>query len=92
MADPKNSNFIYQRWQRGVMHYDRTTGATQGLLLADYFKAIITGQNLPPDVAEAAKASRFYAQYNQTAPNGLARPEALPDTNMTNAFVPGPTR
>lgn len=90
--DPRNANFVYQRWQRGVMHYDRTTGATQGLLLADYFKSIITGWNIPSDVADAAKASRFYLQYNPAQPRSLARPDQLPDTDMTLAFAAGPTR
>ena len=38
--DPSNSNFIYQRFQRGIMHYDKGCGCTQGLLLADYLKAL----------------------------------------------------
>src|SRR5712692_4325795 len=37
--DPSNHSFIYQRFQRGIMHYDKTCGCTQGLLLADYLKA-----------------------------------------------------
>src|SRR5262249_3674166 len=52
--DPTNSNFIYQRFQRGIMHYDKGCGCTQGLLLADYLKAILTGQNLPADLAAQA--------------------------------------
>src|SRR5207302_5189277 len=36
--DPTNGNFIYQRFQRGIMHFDATTGRTQALLLADYLK------------------------------------------------------
>ncbi|HUX87890.1 MAG TPA: hypothetical protein VMW65_12885, partial [Chloroflexota bacterium] len=39
-VDPHNSNFVYQRFQRGIMHYDNTTHTTQGLLLGDYFKSI----------------------------------------------------
>jgi hypothetical protein len=62
------------------------------LLLADYFKSIITGWNLPADLADAAKASRFLNQYNPTLPRSLARPDQLPDTDMSQAFVPGPTR
>src|SRR5438105_4833237 len=38
--DPGNSNFVYQRFQRGIMHFDASTGRTQALLLADYLKAI----------------------------------------------------
>jgi hypothetical protein len=42
--DPTNHNFIYQRFQRSIMHYDAGCQCTQGLLLADYFKSIITGE------------------------------------------------
>jgi len=84
--DPKNSSFVYQRFQRGTMHYDKSTGLTQGLLLADYFKSIITGQNLPADLDAQAKNSPFYKQYNNGAPNGLNRPAQLPNTNMKDAF------
>lgn len=52
--DPANHNFIYQRFQRGIMHYDKACGCTQGLLLADYLKNLITGQNLPADLAAQA--------------------------------------
>ena len=84
--DPNNSNFVYQRFQRGTMHYDKAIGLTQGLLLADYLKSIITGQALPPDLEEQAKSSPFYRQYNNAAPNGLNRPEQVPGTNMKDAF------
>ena len=84
--DPNNKNFVYLRFQRGIMHYDKTTGATQGLLLGDYLKAIITGVNLPPDLADQAKGSRFFMQYNPAAPNGVNRPAELPGTNMAGAF------
>ncbi|MCL4459720.1 MAG: endo-1,4-beta-xylanase [Chloroflexi bacterium] len=84
--DPNNRNFAYLRFQRGVMHYDQATGLTQGLLLGDYFKSIITGNNLPPDLDSQAKGSRFYKQYNNAAPNGLNRPGELPNTNMKDAF------
>ncbi len=92
--DPNNRNFVYQRYQRGIMHYDRLLNVTEGLLLADVFKAILTGQNLPPDVALAAANSRYYRQYDNSRPNGLARPAQLPGTNLKDAFerespVPG---
>ena len=85
-ADPKNHNFVYQRFQRGIMHYDKTTGLTQGLLLAEYFKAVITGQNIPTDLDDAAKGSRFYRQYDTSKPYWKARPDALPKTDLTFAF------
>jgi N-acetylmuramoyl-L-alanine amidase len=84
--DPNNKNFVYLRFQRGIMHYDKTNGTTQGLLLGDYLKSIITGINLPPDLDEQAKGSRFYRQYNPMAANGLNRPNDLPGTDMRGAF------
>lgn len=85
--DPSNNNFVYMRFQRGILHYDKTTGATQGLLLGDYLKSIITGWDLPPDLEEQAKGSRFYRQYNPLAPDGLNRPNDLPGTTMRGAFT-----
>lgn len=85
-ADPKNSNFVYQRFQRGVMHYDNATHTTQGLLLADYLKSIITGNNLPGDLANEAQSSPFFKQYNSAKPNWVNNPATLPNTNLTNAF------
>jgi hypothetical protein len=33
-VDPHNTKFVYQRFQRGILHYDQTAGSTQGILLA----------------------------------------------------------
>ena len=85
-ADPTNNNFIYQRFQRGIMHFDAGCQCTQGLLLADYLKSIITGKNLPPDLDQEAKGSKFYHQYDSTKPGWLARPADLPGSDLTNAF------
>jgi hypothetical protein len=74
--DPTNRNFIYQRFQRSIMHYDATCRCTQGLLLADYFKAIITGENLPPDLDVEARTSIYYKQYDPGKPLWIARPES----------------
>jgi N-acetylmuramoyl-L-alanine amidase len=84
--DPNNKNFVYLRFQRGIMHYDKTSGATQGLLLGQYLKSIITGINLPADLEQQAKGSRLYRQYNPLAPNGLSRPAELPGTDLKGAF------
>ncbi|MCL6648295.1 MAG: hypothetical protein K6U89_08185 [Chloroflexi bacterium] len=86
--DPANPNFIYLRFQRGIMQYDATTSLTQGILLADFFKAILTGENLPADLERTARTSPFYRQYSRSAPRGLARPEALPGSDLTAAFEP----
>ena len=84
--DPANSDFVYQRFQRGVMHYDRATGATQGLLLAAYLRAVLTGEELPADLDAQVRGSRLYRQYERARPAALARPDQLPDSDLTNAF------
>ena len=68
------------------MQYDRATGLTQGLLLGDYFKALITGRNLPADLAAAAQASRLLRQYDNSRPLGLQRPEELAGSDLRDAF------
>ncbi|HEV7662231.1 MAG TPA: hypothetical protein VGQ62_01755 [Chloroflexota bacterium] len=79
--DPSNHNFIYQRFQRGIMHYDKNCDCTQGLLLADYLKALLTGVNLPGDLAaQAANSPLLRAAINGHAPAG---------TDFGNAFVQG---
>jgi hypothetical protein len=87
--DPSNANFIYQRFQRGIMHFDASTGATRGILLADYLKSILTGQNVPGDLRQQAQGSRLYTQYAPGAPLWLARPMDLPGTDLTFAFEQG---
>jgi polysaccharide biosynthesis protein PslG len=79
--DPANRNFIYQRFQRGIMHYDKTCGCTQGLLLADYLKSLLTGDNLPADLAaQAATSPLLRSAVNGKPPFG---------TGFGNAFVKG---
>ena len=73
------------------MHYDKSCGCTQGLLLADYVKALLTGQNLPPDLADQAKSSKLLYQFKPGAAPSLARPADLPGTDLTNAFRRGPS-
>lgn len=85
-ADPSNANFVYQRFQRGIMHFDAACQCTQGLLLADYLKAILTLQNLPPDLAAQAQRSPFYGQVDPSRPGWLRRPADLPASDLTNAF------
>jgi len=85
--DPTNRQFMYQRFQRGIMMYDQTCGCTQGLLLADYFKSILTGWNLPPDLQQQAQTSRYYLQYSPIQTQWINRPAVLPGSDLTNAFV-----
>ncbi|HLH72275.1 MAG TPA: DUF4232 domain-containing protein [Chloroflexota bacterium] len=87
--DPNNHNFVYLRFQRGIMHFDATCTCTQGLLLADYLKSILTGVNLPADLNQEASTSPFYKQYDPGVPNWVRDPSLLPATDLTNAFTPG---
>jgi len=87
--DPGNGGFIYQRFQRGIMHFRAEVPVTEGILVGDYFKSVITGKNLPPDLADDMRNSRFFGQYNSGAAKWLARPGALANTDLTGAFEPG---
>jgi N-acetylmuramoyl-L-alanine amidase len=86
-ADPTNAGFVYQRFQRGIMHYDSACRCTQGLLLADYLKSILILRNLPPDLAAQAQRSPFYGQLDPARPRWLKRPGELPTTDLTDAFI-----
>lgn len=85
--DPNNHNFVYQRFQRGILMYDASCTCTQGVLLADYLKSILTGQNLPLDLAQEAQNSPFFHQYDPSQPNWVHNPSLLPNTDLTNAFT-----
>jgi hypothetical protein len=86
MSDPLNPDFVYQRFQRGIMHFSRATGATQGLLIGDWLKRIMIGVDLSPDLSVEARGSRYFAQYAPSRPLALDRPAELPDTSLAQAF------
>ncbi|MDQ6669732.1 MAG: hypothetical protein M3069_03090, partial [Chloroflexota bacterium] len=85
-SDPLNTDFVYQRFQKGIMHYSRATGLTQGLLLGDWLKRIMVGVDLSPDIGADVRHSRFFAQYAPSRPLALDRPNDLPDTSLAQAF------
>jgi hypothetical protein len=85
-SDPLNADFVYQRFQRGILHYSRATGRTQGLLLGDWLKRIMIGVDLSPDIDAAVRHSRFFAQYAPARPLALDRPNDLPDSSLAQAF------
>lgn len=85
-ADPGNGGFVYQRYQRGIMHFRAECGCTEGILIGEYFKSVITGVNLPPDLQADMQSSRYYRQYAPDQPNAVARPNELPNTNMVGAW------
>ena len=86
--DPRTPLLVAQRFQRGVLQYDATTGLTEPLLLADAFKAVLTGRFLPAALAAQSRGSPYALQYRPGLPGWLARPEALPATDLTQAFAP----
>ena len=88
--DPHNTQFVYQRFQRGILHYDGKSNATQGILLADYFKSVLMAENLPPDLASQARPSGYFGQYNPLKPGWVDQPGKLPNTDLTRAFEPAP--
>jgi hypothetical protein len=61
----------------------------QRFLLADYRKALLLDQNVPPDLLAEAQGSRFLKQYCPGAPLWLCRPNDLSGTDLTFAFVNG---
>jgi hypothetical protein len=87
MADPSNKDFIYQRFQRGVMHYSASTGLTQALLLGDWFKRVLMGSDVPADAQKDLEGSPFLGQYAPSRPLGVARPAVLTDTTLATAFT-----
>jgi hypothetical protein len=87
VPDPKNAGFIYQRFQRGIMHYIAAQQSTQSILAVDYLKQVLTNaQGLPDDLRQEAKGSRLFGQYCPQKPNWLCRPNDLPGTDLTSAF------
>ncbi len=46
------------------MHFQVNSGATEGILVGEYLKAVITGKALPPDLAADMAGSRFNGQYS----------------------------
>ncbi|MBV9543821.1 MAG: hypothetical protein JOY61_05545, partial [Chloroflexi bacterium] len=85
-SDPMNNGFVYQRFQRGVMHFSAATGATQGLLVGDWLKRVMIGVDLPSDLSPSVRQSRFFAQYAPSRPLAVDRPNDLPDTSLAQAF------
>jgi hypothetical protein len=90
-VDPTNSQFIYMRFQRVILHYRAGIG-TAPLLLADYLKQIMLGPgapNLPQDLQQQASGSRFFAQYCRGGTRWICRPGDLPGSDLTFAFEQG---
>jgi hypothetical protein len=99
-ADPKNHHFVYLRFQRGIMHYDAGCQCTQGILLADTFKSVLTGKNLPADVALQMATSPYLKLDDPLQVDAVARvpvatasgattvPKVQGWTDLAYAFLP----
>lgn len=95
MRDPNNHAFIYQRFQRGIMHFDASTQVTRGILAGQAFKRVLTGRSLPADLAADMAGSPLLGIYDPDAPSGLARtagdashPITRENTDLRHAFEP----
>jgi hypothetical protein len=87
--DPANAQFVYQRFQRGIMHYDDATHQVHGLLIGDFVKMLLRG-DAPPDLRAEAQGSALLDQYCPGATLWICRPTELPaGTDLTFAFEPG---
>lgn len=88
-SDPNNADFVYQRFQRGILHTITSSGVKRGILLADYLKAILRDRDLPGDLRDQAYGSRLFAQYCPGESGWLCRPAELPGTELNFAFEQG---
>ena len=57
-ADPNNPNFVYQRFQNGIL----MVSSGSWLPLGAYLKDVLTGAQLPADLAKEAAASALHKQ------------------------------
>ncbi len=70
------------------MRGDPVTSQVRSVPLGAYFKAVLTGQDLPQDLAADVQASPYYRQYAPGSPGGVARLADLPDSVLSGAFQP----
>lgn len=87
-ADPRNPSFVYQRFQNGILLFNAASSTTDVLPLGSYLKALLTGQGLPADLTADAAQSPLLGQYDPSKPRGLVHQDALPGTDLTDAFTP----
>lgn len=88
--DPNNQDFVYQRFQRGIMHHIASQNSTRAVLLADYVKQLMRdSEELPIDLREQAQNDRLFRQYCPGAPQWVCRPDVLPASDLTFAFEVG---
>jgi hypothetical protein len=89
VRDAQNPDVVLLRWERGVMAWNRQSGAVAALPLGETFKQVLTGEGLGPERTAAAAGSRFLMQLKPDSPDGVARPSDLPNSVLTTAFTKG---
>ncbi len=85
--DTSDPAVVQLRFQRGVMRHDGRSGTTSAVPLGYYLRSILAGDESVPGLAEVASSSPLWAQYDPEAPDWVARPEALPETNLVLVFT-----
>jgi hypothetical protein len=63
-VDPNNPNFVYQRFQNGILMADASSGSVGLLPLGEYLKEVATGQSVPSDLEQEAAKSSLYGHYS----------------------------
>lgn len=84
--DPDDPRFIYQRFERGILRYDSWSGFTSGVPLGEAFASVLRGDPALADLAPEVSNSRYWAHYDPAQARALARPEELPNTDLSAAF------
>jgi polysaccharide biosynthesis protein PslG len=86
--DPQRPSIWAQRFQRGVAVYNAENRTSRFLPFGSYLYRVIAGSLQPEDLANQARNSGLWAQYNPLEPRWVNRPNLLPQTNLTMAFRP----
>jgi hypothetical protein len=87
-SDPNDpSGHVYQRFQRGIMHWSFYDGSTGPIAVGDYFRRVLQDQGVSDDLRADLSGSRFLGEYAPSQPLGVARPLDLPATSLTAAFT-----
>ncbi|MDQ4078532.1 MAG: PQQ-dependent sugar dehydrogenase [Chloroflexota bacterium] len=76
--DPNNHNFIYQRFQRGIMHHDATSGVTRGILLGDAFKKVLADGEIAAVLTPVSAATTARPAATATVAASAPTPSATP--------------
>jgi hypothetical protein len=88
LRDLLRSGVVSIRMERGVLRFDAACQCTSPLPLGSYFKAVLTGNELPADLEQQAPDSPYLRQYDVGTNIGPYRDWQLPNTDLSYAFLP----